>query len=343
MREKLLTTALLVLFLLNSTAGNPRYTALNFGNHHTNYILFKPDMEPLSREFTVCSWIKSFLEYDNVSTHTWLSYATEDHFNEFLAGDSGRSILFNKYHMSFSPHFTELWGKRAWYHYCISANFYSRTLKFYLNGNKIGEALTPEKRYLGLGGYLALGGDQDSHGGGFAYADRFGGELFKLNFFSEQLNSSEILEMSKNMCGEIEETYGEIRHIKWDEIVQERDYRYGQIIEKTECEEDCRDHLNETAEELDKVKKEKVVLETRLQEKDEQLSKMIQHLNQSTENWNRLLMKLEETKENSSKLLNESRIEHERISKAKDDRLRESQKMVKKLGMEKILPYFQMI
>ena len=231
-----------MLFLLNSTAGNPRYTALNFGNHHTNYILFKPDMEPLKRALTVCSWIKSYLEYDSSSSHAWISYATEDHFNEFVAGDSGRSILFNRWiTSSLRPYFTALTGKRTWYHCCISVNFSSGTLKFYLNGNKISETLTPEKRYLGLGGYLALGGDQDSYGGGFAYTDRFGGELFKLNLFSKELSSSEILEMSKNMCGEIEETYGEIRHIKWEEIVQERDYRYGvEIIEETECEEDCR-------------------------------------------------------------------------------------------------------
>ena len=270
MRKKLLTTVLLVLFMLNSTvARDPRYTALNFGNHHTNYILLKPDMEPLRREFTVCSWIKSFLGEDGAS-HTWISYATVSSQNEFMAGDSGKSIIFDARVTSLSEHFTALTGKRIWYHYCISANFSSGSLKFYLNGNKIGITITPVKRYLGLGGYIALGGDQDSHGGGFAYADRFGGELFKLNFFSKELNSSEILEMSKNMCGEIEETYGEIRYIKWEEIVQERDYRYGQIIEESECEEDCRDLLDETAEELDKVKKEKVALDTRLQEKEEE-------------------------------------------------------------------------
>ena len=110
------------------------------------------------------------------------------------------------------------------------------------------------------------------------------------------------MEMSKNMCGKTEETYGEIRHIKWEEIVQERQNRNGKVVDETECGEDCSEcldllqlskeklneikkwmedrnnQLNETAGEINRMKKKKAVQKTQLQEKEEQLTKMVENL-----------------------------------------------------------------
>ena len=59
--------------------------------------------------------------------------------------------------------------------------------------------------------------------------DVFGGELFKLNFFSKELSSSEVEEVSGEMCSEVEETLGDVRSIKWEEILMEP--RNGQVSE----------------------------------------------------------------------------------------------------------------
>ena len=330
---KLLCTGLLLLLMLNVTVGDidSRYTALNFGNNHTNYILFKPDMEPLRNEFTLCSWIKSFLEYKG-KTYAWISYALSEssgRYNEIMIGDAGRSYIFDtKLSPSLRPNFTELRGNKTWFHYCTSWSFSTRTQKFYLNGNKIGEMNTPEGRKLGVGGYLAIGSDQDSYGGGFRWGNRFGGELYKLNFFSKELNASEIMEMSRSMCDRIEEIYGEVRHIKWEDIVELRENRSGNVTDvATGCDKDpnnkiwdllrlnrqkllqtekelkeAKNLLNETTEELDLVRKGfKAVQQADLIEKIKQLNTTNRKLEQSKENANRLTIELEETKERLSK------------------------------------------
>ena len=370
MGRKLLITALLVLLILNSTvAMDPRYTALNFGNNHTNFIMFKPDMEPLQTEFTICSWLKSFL--DDLNLHTWVSYAVKDDnsqlYNEIMIGDDGTSFIFDvKQNDTHIP--TPLRGNRTWYHYCTSWSFASKTQTFYLNGREIGHTITPEGRKLGVGGYLAIGSDQDSYGGEFEWENRFGGELYKLNFFSKELNSSEVIEMSRSMCEEIEETYGEVRHIKWEEIVQRREYWHRNVTNKetgcgkdpsklwellrlnkakvSETEKELEDRiiqLNERRGKLEQIRNEKAIHETRLQEKEQQLTATMLELEQSkcnasklaTErdewkgNSRRLILDLRESKENSSRLLNQSRGQEKRASKANI----ENQKMVKKLGM----------
>ena len=173
MKEKRLLAIFLT--ILHLTTSNPRYTALNFGNDYKNYILFKPDMEPLQNEFTLCSWVKS-LQDDGWTVHTWLSYATEQNYNEIMIGDNDNEIMIRDNGNSFlfdtqlDPsliryHFTDLAGRGIWYHFCTRWSFSTRTQKFYLNGNKIGETTTPEGRKLGVGGYLAIGSDQDSYGG----------------------------------------------------------------------------------------------------------------------------------------------------------------------------------
>ena len=301
---KLLCTGLLLLLILNVTVGDmdPRYTALNFGNNHTNYILFKPDMEPLRNEFTLCSWIKSFLKYKG-NMHVWISYALNEssgYYNEFVIGDAGRSYIFEtKLSPSLHPYFTELRGNKTWFHYCTSWSFSTRTQKFYLNGNKIGETTTPEGRNLGVGGYLAIGSDQDSYGGGFDWGNRFGGELYKLNFFSKEVNASEIMEMSRSMCGGKEETYGELRHIKWKDIVELRGDRNGSV---TDVATGCGKDPSKLWDLLHQIKKEKAVQETELQEKEQRLNTMGQELEQGKENSSRLSSELEQSKEHATQL-----------------------------------------
>ena len=217
-----------------------------------------------------------------------------------MLGHAGYSYIFDtQLDPSLRPYFRDLQGNKTWFHYCTSWSFISKTQKFYLNGNKIGETPTPEGRKLGVGGYLAIGGDQDSYGGGFDWVNRFGGELYRLNFFSKELNASEIMEMSRYMCGGIEESYGEVRHIKWEEIVELRDDRNGSV---TDVATGCGKDPSKLWDQLNQIKKEKAVQETELQEKEQRLNTTGQELKQSNERATQLSSQLEQSKGNSSQL-----------------------------------------
>jgi hypothetical protein len=74
-----------------------------------------------------------------------------------------------------------------------------------------------------------IGNDQDILGGGMTVKYAFGGEIYKLNFFSKELSSIEVEEMAEDRCNLVEETHGDIRHIKWEDILSRS--RNGNIIE----------------------------------------------------------------------------------------------------------------
>ena len=57
----------------------------------------------------------------------------------------------------------------------------------------------------------------------------FGGELYKLNLYSKELSSGEVQEMAEDKCTEIEETFGVVRAIKWEQILLET--RNGDVSE----------------------------------------------------------------------------------------------------------------
>ena len=343
-KKKFLIVALLKLLLLNVIVGDPRYTALNFGIDDESYILFKPDMEPLRNQFTICSWIRSFQETDG-SPQTWISYASHSTGlnNEIMLGDAGVSFLFNtELKPSIRSSFADQEGNRTWYHFCTSWSFSSRSQKFYLNGNEINETNTPEGRKLAVGGYLAIGSNQGRHGAGSKSTDRFRGELYKLNLFSKELNGSEVREMSRYMCAEIEETYGELRHIKWEDIVQQKQDRKGNVtdvdsgcpsrlwtnMKRTEQKlmetvkelEDTKTQLdnktgelsqvrkekekalNEKTEELNQIKQDKAVLETDLSKKEQQLTTTNLKLERNMNKSRYLTSKLNESNENATDL-----------------------------------------
>ncbi|KAL5254764.1 hypothetical protein ACHWQZ_G014263 [Mnemiopsis leidyi] len=222
--------------LLNPTRSSDhdsrRYNALKFGNRVPDHIIFKPNMEPLQNTFTVCSWVKSRRTDATIGAPCWLSYAAPTSqtgaFNEILVSDNGRyNFVFDK-----------TWDLRSsfrnitsgtWYHYCLSWNSTTGTQNVYLNGNLIRSRSLEPGLSLQTDGYLVLGNDQSSYGGGMERHDVFGGELYKLNFFSVELRSLEVQEMSRSMCSEVENTLDELRSIRWEEILSVP--RTGQVSE----------------------------------------------------------------------------------------------------------------
>ena len=295
----------LLLILLDPTRGSDhdkrRYNALKFGNRQPDYIIFKPNMEPLQTTFTVCSWVKSLRTGATVGAPCWLSYAARTSqtgaFNEILVSDNGRyNFLFDKT-WDLRNSFSDI-TPGTWYHYCFSWNSTTGTQKVYLNGHLIRSRSLEPGLTLQTGGYLVLGNDQSSYGGGMDRYDVFGGELYKLNFFSKELSSSEVEEMSGEMCSEIEETLGDVRSIKWEKILMLP--RNGYVSEiGTGCgcvrvEERCREvegRLNTTLSLLERSEEERRSCQREMVSKGERI--------------NRTLVDLEEEQRKSEKCMTE--------------------------------------
>lgn len=210
-----LSTTLLIL-LINVAVGGK---ALKFLNYASDYILHQPDMEPLQDAFSVCSWVRS-LKVKTNETPCWLAYAVSGSLQEITIPDDGCcNYIFDK-SISLYSHFSGLKGSGIWYHYCMTWSYSSLKQRVYLNGLEIGNSSTPAGRRLTTGGYLVLGNEHDYYPlQGFEEHTAFGGELYKTNFFSKELSSSEVLEMSQYKCSLVERSYGDLRVIKWENIL----------------------------------------------------------------------------------------------------------------------------
>ena len=183
----------------------------------SDYIMYQPDMGSLQNAFSVCSWVRSL---NTNSYPTWMSYAVSESTNEiFVSADGFYNQIFSNHHVDLQSRLSGLAG--TWYHYCMTWSYSSRSRKIYLNGRQIHSTTTSSGRRLTTGGYLVLGNDQGGSPGtsGFGADYIFGGELYKLNLFSKELSSSEVQEMSRNKCSYVERSYGDIRVVKWKDIL----------------------------------------------------------------------------------------------------------------------------
>ena len=113
-----------------------------------------------------------------------------------------------------------------WYHLCLTwgRSLNTVSMSIYKDGKFLKTCL---HGYAGesipLNGQLLIGnacnGVNGNHGGQAA-GYPFGGEMTKLNVFSKELSAAEIKAMSDAGIGSnIEETYGEQRHIRWEDIL----------------------------------------------------------------------------------------------------------------------------
>ena len=292
----------------------------------SDYIMYRPDMGPLQNAFSVCSWVRSL----NTNYYpTWMSYAVSGSTNEiFVSADGYYNIIFGSYTVNLQSRLSGLAG--TWYHYCMTWNYLSRTRRIYLNGQQIHTTTTSSGRRLPTGGYLVIGNDQngdDPGTSGFGADYIFGGELYKLNLFSKELSSSEVLEMSRDKCSEIELTYGDVRSIKWEEILQrsrngdvrEIDSGCREVIIRRQNEvklnetlEELRNTsqlLNETRSELSRVTEEKDLCRTKLATSEE-------NLNTTTSKIQEALEELERKKEDLIRItasLNQTQTELDQV------------------------------
>jgi hypothetical protein len=111
-----------------------------------------------------------------------------------------------------------------WFHHCLSWKA-NGTRRVYVDGMEIRSEPATSKT-LTLGGIIVLGNQaQDPKNPVYT----FGGKLYKLNLYSEQLDSCEIKAMAEaGLCSTIEQK-NDKRQLKWEQILEEQ--RYGQVEE----------------------------------------------------------------------------------------------------------------
>ena len=318
-------TTLLALLWLHFAAGNSdiSYRALKFGSTSSDYITYQPNMAPLQNAFSVCFWARSLRTSGNCGPHI-ISYEGDGFSNEIIVSDEGGCNYIFGLNFGLSSKHSVPSG--TWFHYCYTWSYSSRTQKVYLNGQMIGSRSTPSGRTLRNGGYLALGNDAGTNGRSMSSSYIFGGELYKLNLFSKELSSSEVLEMSRDKCSEIELTYGDVRSITWEEILQRS--RNGDVreidsgclqkelqqmkVKLNETVEELRNTsqlLNETRSELSRVTEEKDLCRTKLATSEE-------NLNTTTSKIQEALEELERKKEDLIRIttsLNQTQTELDQV------------------------------
>ena len=232
--KHILTELLLLLILfscLTCVEGSAELRKLNilkFGNSASDYIVYQPDMSPLASEFTACAWIRKL---GSVLYPNWFSYATSSVGKEIQITDNGNKFYLFGTISDIQSVYNVSPG--TWFLNCLSWSSAAQTRNVYINGRVVDAASTPAGRTLGQGGYLMFGNEQDSYGNYRTDADddnKFEGEMYKLNVFSRMLTTSEIEEMSRNMCANVEEKYGSTRYIKWEDVLQLS--RNGNVNEK---------------------------------------------------------------------------------------------------------------
>ena len=263
MKELLLLTLLSLLLL--ATRGD-RINALKFGETENDYIRNQPNMQPFETGFTVCAWIRK-LRTDGIPT--WFSYAVSGQaYNEIEIADMGdrTSIFGERYDLR--SLYTVTHG--TWFHNCLGWDATSQTSNVYINGALVNSKATPAGRTLKLGGYLVLGNEQYGYGTSIYDVTRFSGEMFKLNMFSKKLSDHDIKEMATDMCSVVEETHGEVRGIKWEDVLQQT--RTGNVTEiESWCIKNMRDTLGKTEAKLNSTL-------AQLENKGQQLNETIREL-----------------------------------------------------------------
>ena len=282
MRLSCLQIVLIVLDILPAAQSNE---VLKFGNTVGDYIRFKPNMQPFSEAFSICSWIRKARPG---SISYWFSYATRSIANEiYMTDDGNENRMFGSYNVNVRAQAGVATG--VWYHYCLCWSLSSRTATIHHNGTQTGSFTTPSGRRVTADGYLVLGQEQDSYGGSFDSSQVFGGELHKTNIFSKKLSSSEVSELySAGRCSDVERKYDDIRQLKWEQILQQP--RTGNVRAEMS---NCQVELLE--EQLADIRKELTDTKTSKDEISDQLNRSEINLNNKSSELEEVRAYLEQT------------------------------------------------
>ena len=348
MRLRLISVSyLLVLVVFEIAAGDESYKVLKFGGTVGDYVRFKPDMQAFTDQLSVCSWIRKSRSGNDP---TWFSYAASNslHNEIFLSADGGENYLFNTQTVNLRSTAGVSIGE--WYHYCLCWSISSRAGVIYHNGRQTGSFTTPTERRLTLNGYLVLGQDQDTYGGGFQSSQSFGGELFKLNVFSRKLTWTEVSEMySAGRCSDVEKEHDDTRQLMWEQIllqpktgnvrtvsemcavekklqlVEVRLAEKQKELESTQSDlrdtksgrEDIMEQLNHTTIILEKKSSELAVVKSNLQVTTGQLTQMKTQFSQALAELNRTERNLEDAGNRLNETLTDLELKEEELQEIK--------------------------
>ena len=266
--------ALFLVCALASGVDGQNVRALSFGRTTADYVQFySGDMSPFSTSFTICSWMKRLHDASRpIVLHYYPGYV--------IIGDNGYWNQANK-DLDLTGKFPEA---NQWFHYCLSW-VAGGTQRVYVNGVELGSTSASASN-LHMGGTIVLGRQV---GAGKFTSYVFGGQLHKLNWYSEELTSSQIREMFEaGLCSTVEEEFSS-RELKWELILTKQ--RYGNVTEflPTECEIDCKTKLKKTEVKL-------ATIEQKLQEVTDTLNDTLTELQEVTETLNDTLTELNGTK-----------------------------------------------
>ena len=290
-----------------------RHRALLFGRTNYDYIQFQPDdMSPFTSSFTLCSWIKKLHSASSPIVFQYLP-------GQIIIGDHGNWNYVNQF-LAVPDKFPEA---NEWFHHCLSWTA-GGAHRVYLNGVEVGNK-TASSRDLKLGGSICLG----NRASAIKHSNYiFGGELYKLDIYSEQLTSSQISEIADSgMCSEVEEKY-ETRRLKWEEILTKE--RQGNVTEFVP--EECtmsdinyvKNKLTQTEAELTLTKKRLQNTKSRLNSFDSALQQVSKGLITTMSELTEIRTQLNETQAELEE--KETRLhETETELKAKESRLQESE------------------
>ena len=325
---KLLPVLITAIFLLQpatvETTDERRFNILKFGQTENDYVMFNHTMSRFETGFTVCSWVRK-LRNDGVPT--WFSYAVSGTNREIQISDMGdRTSIFGVI-ANLASLYTVTPG--TWFHNCLSWDSATSTRDVYIDGVRIDSAATPAGRTLGQGGTIVLGNEQHGVATGMDNINMFWGELYKLNMLTRKLSGSEIREMSRNRCSEIEIIYEEEIGLKWKDVL--RKTRYGSVAEiESGCSnseenpwlakiQQSNRRLNETLAELTETKSDLENKEEQLNSTSEELEQTKSDLENKEEQLNSTSEELEQTKsdlENKEEQLNST---SEELKQTKSD------------------------
>ena len=279
------------------------FQALSFGQTSGDYVQFTPgDMSPFQTSFTGCAWVKSL--HDASSPILFEYYR---HSREIVMGSNGYWNFRGDNRLDLRGKFP---GKNQWFHYCMSWSS-GGELIVYVDGEKVGSAPASSK-HLTMGGEISIGNAQSSK----STAYTFGGQLFKLNLFSEVLSPTEIHYMSKaGICSSIEKKL-DSRKLTWEKILSEE--RHGNVAEiiTDVCYNRTigyfKEKLNKTEILLEKTQEELFDREKKLNETEFKLEKFKTTLNTTVVKLERTETQLSEAQDEikkSGKALNDTQTE----------------------------------
>ena len=177
-------------------------------------------MSPFSAAMSVCAWIKKLRQSHET---IWFGYCKG---GEIVLSDSGHWNYWFGGGFGWNNILTVASGE--WYHLCSTWSHSTNTLRAYHNGHLIREG---SGNPVPVGGNLVIGNDcHDGGNNGNSAGYPFGGEMTKLNVFSKELTATEVKIMSDAGLGSnIEETYGLVRRIRWEDILLQT--RTGNVAE----------------------------------------------------------------------------------------------------------------